>query len=68
MLVRCDTAVLGTGVVTWRMQGPAGCWCRISEVSDVGVGVVLTGGRRCDVADVEASVVAWRCDRVFGIC
>ena len=59
---RCDTVVLGTGMVTWRMWGPAGSWCHVSEVSGVGVGVVLTGGVtlllvRCDAVVLGTGVV-----------
>ena len=64
LLVRCDAVVLGTGVVTWPMWGPAGCFCRVSEVSGVGVAVVLTGGVtvllvRCDAALVGAGAGTW---------
>ena len=58
-----------------QMWGPAGCWCRVSQVLGVGVGVVLTGGhpiagasrrggfgdRRGDVANVAASWVFVSC-------
>ena len=55
----------GASVVMWRMWGPAGCWCRISEVSGVGVGVVLTEGVtlllvRCDAVVLGTGMVTWR--------
>ena len=47
-----------------QMWGPAGCWCRVSKVLGVGVGVVLTGEVtpllvRCDAVVLGTGVVMW---------
>ena len=62
LLARCNAALVGAGVVTWRMWRTAWCLGCISGVSGAGVAVVLTGGHRffgVFQRDVDASVVAW---------